>query len=253
VAFLNTSLLRFFAASIVIHLLFLLSIWPKHSIKTAREEAIPVSILPIPEGEKPSSTPVPRTPASRTSKVPATIAKKDSRMAREKPMAPGDPPMPAIERSRPEPAPREPMQEQSVVAERQLPSLKELLPSATLLSSNSRTNAPVNLNTKDPNYVTYFNKIKQSIESQWEYPQVALRYGLQGKLALEFTISGNGQLEQVRLLRSSGSQVLDEEALRAIKASAPFPPIPPWVKPSPLSISATMEYHDTRLNYRFNR
>ncbi len=80
---------------------------------------------------------------------------------------------------------------------------------------------------------------------------MALRYGLQGKLALEFTISGSGQLERIRLIRSSGSQLLDDEAMRAVKAAAPFPPIPPWIKPNPLSISASMEYHDNRVNYRF--
>ncbi len=68
-------------------------------------------------------------------------------------------------------------------------------------------------------------------------------------LSLEFTIGGDGQLEQLRLMRSSGSQLLDEEAIRAIKAAAPFPPIPSWIRPNPLPISASMEYHDNRLNY----
>ena len=75
----------------------------------------------------------------------------------------------------------------------------------------------------------------------------------QGKLAVEFTILGNGQLQRLRLIRSSGSLLLDDEALRAIKAAAPFPPIPPWIKPNPLPISATMEYRDSRLDYRLMR
>jgi len=149
--------------------------------------------------------------------------------------------------------PREKLPEETVVAERQLPSLKELLPSATWSSSSARADTPISLNTNDPVYVTYFTKVKQLIESQWEYPEIALRYGLQGRLALQFMIGGNGQLEQLRLIRSSGSQVLDEEAVRAIKAAAPFPPIPSWIKPNPLLISASMEYHDNRLNYRFAR
>src|SRR4029453_2028014 len=134
-----------------------------------------------------------------------------------------------------------------------LPSLKDLLPPPSWSSSSARSAAPVSLNTRDPIYVTYFNKIKQSIESHWEYPEMALRYGLQGKLSLEFTIGGKGQLEQLRLIRTSGSQLLDQEAMRAIKAAAPFPPIPPWIKPNPLSLSASMEYDDNRLNYPFGR
>jgi len=135
-----------------------------------------------------------------------------------------------------------------VVTERPLPSLRELLPPPSWSSAGSRDTGPVSLNTRDPIYVSYFNKIKHSIELQWEYPEVALRYGLQGRLSLEFAIASNGQLERLRILRSSGSQVLDGEALRAIKAAAPFPPIPPWIKASPLSVSASMEYHDNRLN-----
>jgi protein TonB len=111
----------------------------------------------------------------------------------------------------------------------------------------------VSLNSRDPLYVTYFTKIKQLIESHWEYPELALRYGLQGKLSLEFTIGANGQLERLRLVRSSGSQLLDDEAVRAIQAAAPFPPIPSWIKPNPLSISAAMEYHDNRVNYQIGR
>ena len=30
-------------------------------------------------------------------------------------------------------------------------------------------------------------------------------------------------------------------------------PIPPWIKANPLLISASMEYHDNRLDYRFTR
>lgn len=156
-------------------------------------------------------------------------------------------PMPAA-RSPAEPPQREQLPENTVVVERPLPSLKELLPTITYSSGGAR-GGPVNLNTRDPLYVSYFTKIKQNIEQQWQYPEMALRYGLQGRLALEFTIGGGGQLEQLRMIRSSGSQVLDDEALRAVRAAAPFPPIPSWIKSVPLSISASMEYHDNRVNY----
>ena len=109
------------------------------------------------------------------------------------------------------------------------------------------------MNTKDPAYISYFNRIKQAIEQNWQYPELALRYGLQGRLSLEFAVGANGELEQLRIVRSSGSQLLDDEALRAIKAAAPFPPIPSWIKGNPLSISVTMEYTDNRPNFRYNR
>lgn len=260
----STTVWRFFALSLAMHAVIVLMIYPLRAGGVrAQPETIPVSLLP--PSETPDRAPIrtPRTPPTRISRAPSIIAKKDSRPAPNNPASsrarvPASPELAPLssekttETPRPSP-PREQLPEETVTAERQLPTLKELLPSATWSSSSARAEMPISLNTNDPVYVTYFSKIKQLIESQWEYPELALRYGLQGRLALQFMIGANGQLEQLRLIRSSGSQVLDEEAVRAIKAAAPFPPIPPWIKPNPLLISASMEYHDNRLNYRFAR
>ena len=137
--------------------------------------------------------------------------------------------------------------------ERQLPTVKELLPPVTYSSGAEKNSTPISLDTKDPIYLSYFNRIKQAIEQNWEYPELALRYGLQGRLSLEFSIGLNGHLEQLRIMRSSGSQLLDDEALRAIRTAAPFPPVPSWIKSGPLTVSASMEYNDNRLNYRHIR
>jgi len=220
---------------------------------TQQPEPIAVSLLPPAEKSNQAPSRAPKAaPASRAAKAPAIVARNEKTVNKEVP-APLREKVLAGERNYDEPAPREPTQEKTVVAERPLPTLKDLLPSVTYSAENGRASGPISLNTRDPLYVSYFNKVKQTIEQHWEYPEMALRYGLQGRLALEFTINGGGQLEGLRLIRSSGSQLLDEEALRAIKAAAPFPPIPSWIKPVPLLISASMEYHDTRLNYRFNR
>jgi protein TonB len=255
-AAMNTSLGRFLGLSLALHALALLLLYfPLRPALAPRPENIPVSLLPIPEKTRPTAKAAPRTAPTRLSRTPAIIAKKNSPNLYEKT---GKAPRRSAAREdnrapAPPPSARAVAPEPDVIAERPLPSLKDLLPSATWSSSNAHDSSPVSLNTRDPVYVDYFTRIKQLIDSQWEYPELALRYGLQGTLTLEFTIGGNGRLEQLRLVRSSGSQLLDEEALRAIKAAAPFPPIPPWIKPNPLSIAASMEYHDDRLNYRFGR
>jgi periplasmic protein TonB len=262
VASFNTSLGRFFAVSLALHALAFLLLHPQRPMHGPPQEKIPVSLLPLPpkpEQSQPETARTARVPRSRPTRAPTIVAKKDSPITREKsdPARGRTPPAPSPREDlpapdAPTPAAREPIEDKTVVAERELPTLKELLPPATW-SSNSRNTGPVSLNTRDPIYVSYFNKIKQSIELQWEYPELALRYGLQGRLALEFTIASTGQLDRLRIIRSSGSQVLDGEALRAIKAAAPFPPIPSWIKTNPLFISATMEYNDNRLNYRYSR
>ncbi|MGE5220110.1 MAG: energy transducer TonB [Chloroflexota bacterium] len=257
--FLNISQLRFFAASLAVHIGILLLLYPMRPVRVITPETIPVSLLNPPDRQRSAPTMMPHQAPTRATKKPTIVAKKDSppRPDRNVGKNSGRTEFASVDPARsnpspPAPPPHETIPERSVIAERPLPTLKELLPPVNWAAS-AHNSAPVSLNSRDPIYVTYFTKLKQLIESQWEYPELALRYGLQGKLSLEFTIGANGQLEGLRLVRSSGSQLLDDEALRAIKAASPFPPIPPWVKPQPLSISASMEYHDNRLNYRFTR
>ncbi|HUF42314.1 MAG TPA: energy transducer TonB [Verrucomicrobiae bacterium] len=271
----HTDLHRFLAASLALHMLGFILLYARPRPANPRQEAIAVSLLPAPPmTERPTSTASESAAPAPPPRPPAAVARKDSTTreaspAREvsprRPAGPAAHPreastpqgyrdeQPAPLPAPPEPVPLAPSERNTIVADRELPTMRDLLPSATWAASGSRRSAPISLNTRDPVYVSYFDKIKQSIELQWEYPEVALRYGLQGRLSLEFAIATDGQLERLRILRSSGSQVLDDEAVRAIKAAAPFPPIPPWIKANPLSISASMEYHDNRLNYQPGR
>jgi len=148
------------------------------------------------------------------------------------------------------PAPRQ--REKITIVQRPLPTLKELLPPVTWAPSRERGSedeGAVRLDTKEPKYISYFTSIKRAIELVWEYPEPALRQGLQGKLVLEFTILSNGQLEKTRLIRSSGFTMLDQEALRAVQAAAPFHPIPPSIGKTRLEVIASFEYHDNRVRY----
>ena len=263
-ASLNTPLVRFFVASLTLHL-FLLLVWGRPSIRTRPQESIAVSLLPPPPPEESQTkpSPAPSEAPRRPSKVPVKIANKNSPPLREKTAIPKE--KPAIAREIPElkeptreaarPPAREQIPDKAIVTERPLPTLKELLPpvgwSADARASGA--NGPVRLDTKDPQYVTYFNSIKRAIEVVWQYPELALRYGLQGRLLLEFSILGNGDIESAKIVRSSGSNLLDEEALRAVKAAAPFGPIPAWIGKNRIDIVASFEYLDNRLNYRFMR
>jgi len=261
VDYLNVSLLRFFAISLAIHLLLLL--WSASpSYRPTSQAPIPVSLLPPPPLSKNEASPLPeasRPPKDtprRTSKAPVRIAKKAAPSVAEKSTIPKETPPPPEEPKREEPrlASREQIPNQAIVAERPLPTLKELLPPAgwSAEARNRGTDGPIRLDTNNPQYVTYFTSIKRAIEVVWQYPELALRYGLQGRLLLEFSILGNGDLESAKIVRSSGSNLLDEEALRAVKSAAPFGPIPPWIGKNRIDVIASFEYVDNRLNYRFS-
>jgi protein TonB len=264
VAYLNTPLLRFFTASLAMHLCLLL-LWAKPSIRVRPQESIAVSLLPPPPPEESRSkpSPAPRDAPRRPSKAPAKIAKKNSPLIPEKTAIPKEqsatprelPAQKEPTREEARPPLRERIPDKAIVAERPLPTLKELLPPVGW-SADARVggaDGPIPLDTRNPQFVTYFNSIKRAIEVVWQYPELALRYGLQGRLLLEFSILGNGDLDSAKIVRSSGSNLLDEEALRAVKAAAPFGPIPPWLGKNRIDIVASFEYLDNRLNYRFMR
>ncbi len=252
--FARTPLLPFFLFSLALHLLFLFS-WPTLPRQEKTTEQIPVDFLPSPEQKKPEPIQKAREPRTRPSKAPAQVAKKTTPLLEEIGKSPR-------EQSEKENRREEPdydqyqyaARERNTIVRRPLPTLKELLPPVTWSASGERTSnreGAVRLDTREPKYISYFASIKRAIELVWEYPDLALRHGIQGKLVLEFTISGNGDLEGTRLIRSSGFSVLDQEAMRAVKAASPFHPIPPWIGKTRLDILASFEYHDNRLKYGF--
>ena len=79
-------------------------------------------------------------------------------------------------------------------------------------SSSFEDEATVSLNSQDVKYVSYLSKIKSKIEPKWHYPADAKKIGLQGKLALCFSILRDGHLDRLEILSSSGQPILDEGA-----------------------------------------
>ena len=268
--YVSRPLAGFFGASLVIHMAILL-LWSQTAMRPPRQENISVSLLPAVKEEvkAPASKEfrgVPPQAPTRTSRSTAIIAKKNSaevkRSAPVKGVRPSQraaelPQEQSLREPEPNPAPmREPprppeTEENLSITERRLPTMRDLLPPANWSSlANNSGDGAIALNTRDPQYITYFTSIKRNIEFVWEYPEPALRYGLQGKLLMQFTILASGELESAQIIRSSGSNLLDHEALRAMKAAAPFRPIPPWIDKKRLTITASFEYLDNRLNYR---
>ena len=62
---------------------------------------------------------------------------------------------------------------------------------------------------------------------QVNYPQEARERRLYGTLRLLVSIEPDGALRDVRLLASSGHDVLDDAAIRIVRLAAPFAPFPP--------------------------
>jgi protein TonB len=69
------------------------------------------------------------------------------------------------------------------------------------------------------------------IEQFRRYPPEAQRAVIQGTVYLHFVMDRSGEITAIWVGRSSGSLILDEEAMAAIRRAAPLPFIPPGWPP----------------------
>ncbi|MFQ5949946.1 MAG: energy transducer TonB, partial [Nitrospiria bacterium] len=107
---------------------------------------------------------------------------------------------------------------------------------------------PVSINTEDFKYFSYLLKVKDQIRYLWKYPAAAAQSGLEGDLLVRFTIRRNGRLSKVSVISSSGHDLLDEEAVRAIRKGTPFAPLPDAWQESHITITGHFVYYN-RLTY----
>jgi len=59
---------------------------------------------------------------------------------------------------------------------------------------------------------------------------MAKRRGMEGQPIIAFTLGRQGQLTKVALVKTSGYQLLDQAALKAVQQAAPYPEIPTELK-----------------------
>ena len=84
----------------------------------------------------------------------------------------------------------------------------------------------VTLDTSEFKFISYNRWLKLKVESILRYPPLAAESGLQGVVYIRFDILRDGAVGALEVLKSSGYKILDDEALRAIRDSAPFQPLP---------------------------
>jgi TonB family protein len=90
---------------------------------------------------------------------------------------------------------------------------------------------PVALDSRDPDFSDYLQRVKALIYKHWVYPCVKNPETREceyksAQLVIEFGILKSGQLQFVELHRASGFPIMDEYAANAIKLASPFPAIP---------------------------
>jgi len=101
---------------------------------------------------------------------------------------------------------------------------------------------PIPLDTPEPKFQDYFNKVRERIKANWVYPRQAGERNIEGELLIEFHIAKDGRLEYIELLDSSGTRILDDAALTAVKLAQPFPPVPDDIAKHTLAINGQFRY-----------
>jgi protein TonB len=85
-------------------------------------------------------------------------------------------------------------------------------------------------NTEDAKKSGYlkanFSYIKDMINEEITYPGVARQMGWAGMVKVSFIISSDGSVRRIEILKSSGFEILDRNAIEAVKKASPFPKPP---------------------------
>ena len=68
-----------------------------------------------------------------------------------------------------------------------------------------------------------FSYIKDMINRKLEYPKIARKMGWEGQVRISFTVLASGESRDIRIIRSSGREMLDKNAVEAVKSASPFP------------------------------
>jgi periplasmic protein TonB len=72
----------------------------------------------------------------------------------------------------------------------------------------------------------HFSYIKDHIYKHLIYPVTAKRMGWEGRVIVSFIVSSGGYARDIRISKSSGYEILDKNAVKAIKNASPFPKPP---------------------------
>jgi protein TonB len=72
----------------------------------------------------------------------------------------------------------------------------------------------------------YALDFSRAIGRNQKYPRRAIQMGWQGKAELEVRVSPDGEIRGVKVAKSSGYQILDDEAVEMVKRTRQLPSVP---------------------------
>jgi protein TonB len=88
----------------------------------------------------------------------------------------------------------------------------------------------------------YIAMIQKQLNRYKKYPSVAKAKRQEGVSMIGFKVNRQGTISDIRLIRSSGFQELDEETLALLRRISSFPPLPPEVERERLDLIVPVKF-----------
>lgn len=213
---------------------------PKTAGKTKPESEKKVTTETKPETEPEPKPVVKPKPKPKPTKNPRP---KPEPEPEKKPEPKPDPEQTPEKKSKPEPEPVEKKKEDPGLPEaRKPPESDSLFDRISNKMKSSRANlAP----RPDPDAILarYQRAVRRKVERKKHYPPGSRRSGETGVVRVRFVIESSGGIRDIRVVKSSGHALLDRAAQQAVQQAAPFPPIPPELKKSSLTLILPVSFH----------
>ncbi len=188
---------------------------------------------PDPPAQEPTKADTPPVVAPAPSPLPLLESQTGEAATPAPPPLPAQPVKPAAkaEPARPEPArPAPPKVERRETAkpqpQRQTAEQPHEDSISTVPAPQPSRQPPARSLQDDQPSIGYIRQVAAFLNRVKTYPEKARAAGQQGVVVVRFTISRAGQVGSINVLRSSGSEALDEAGLALVRRAAPFPPLP---------------------------
>jgi protein TonB len=127
--------------------------------------------------------------------------------------------------------PREPVDTAQILSSRdqEIARLTASLEARTAAYSSRQRRKSVSASTRELRYASYLGAWASKVEriGNLNYPQAAKDRQIYGSLILHVGVRADGSVESVRVVRSSGYDLLDQAAIRIVELAGPYAPFPP--------------------------
>jgi protein TonB len=242
-------LLRFGAAlALLLHLAVILALLPHAARKPPPDPLpIPIRLVVLPPPAEPAPPPPPKQvekpqfyresgPGERTTAPPTAAETKPEEKAPDDTAAvAAPPPLPSQTETPPPPEPA------AAAAPGPHPAPKEVAvaapPPHPVPQPKAEPRAPAQapkkplkeqreIGTKLESGDPYFNALSDLIERHRTYPALARSIGLRGVATYVVEIDRDGNLIGIRILQSSGAEILDRTGIQMVQSIGKFPPVP---------------------------